>query len=138
MTRSRVAQGAGDGDVLDIAHEHRGAAQRKRTPKGAFDANAGGVERASGGAGGLGGSAASVGGYSRLIATGEVRSEVGKAATRSVSFTARRRGDRAGRPGRRAGEGGCDHPGPIARRIGSSPSSQSGLLACSFAAGGAN
>ncbi|MGY4408224.1 transposase [Bradyrhizobium sp. USDA 3315] len=34
--------------MLEIAHEHRGAARRKRTPEGAFGANAGGLERASG------------------------------------------------------------------------------------------
>lgn len=59
-------------------------------------------------------------------------------AARSVSFTAGRRGDRAGRARRGAGQGGGDHPGSIARRIGSVVPSQSWAPACAFAAGGAD
>ncbi|MGY3362923.1 hypothetical protein ACVWZL_000048 [Bradyrhizobium sp. GM2.4] len=122
--------------MLEIAHEHRGAARRKRTPEGAFGANAGGLERTSGGAGDVGRGAASVGGHSRRIATREVRRDVREAAARSVSLAAGRRGDRARHPGRGAGESrGCDQ-GPIAERAGSRFSSQPRLPACPFAAGG--
>ncbi|MGY3408419.1 hypothetical protein ACVWZV_004532 [Bradyrhizobium sp. GM5.1] len=59
-----------------------------------------------------------------------------KAAARSVSLAAGRRGDRARHPGRGAGESrGCDQ-GPIAERAGSRFSSQPRLPACPFAAGG--
>lgn len=122
--------------MLEIAHEHCGAARRKRTPEGAFGANAVSLERASGGTGGIGGSATSAGDHSRGIATREVRREVREAAARSVSLAAGRRGDRARHPGCGSGESrGCD-PGPIAERAGSRFSSQSRLLACPFAAGG--
>ncbi|MGY4379477.1 transposase [Bradyrhizobium sp. i1.3.6] len=75
MTRSRVTHGAGGGDALDIAHEHRDAARRERTPEGAFGANPSGVERASGGVGDVGRSTASVGGHSRRTTPGEVRAK---------------------------------------------------------------
>ncbi|WP_225174723.1 MULTISPECIES: IS66 family insertion sequence element accessory protein TnpB [unclassified Bradyrhizobium] len=52
-------------------------------------ANAGGLERASGGTGDVGGGAASVGDHSRRIATRQVRREVREVATKSVSLAAR-------------------------------------------------
>lgn len=82
--------------------------------EGAFGANAGSIEPASSGAGDVGRSRAPVGGHSRRTTPGEVRSEVREAAAGSISFAARRRGDRARRPGRGAGEG-VGHQGPFAR-----------------------
>ena len=124
--------------MLEIAHEHRGAARRKRTTESAFGANAGGLERASGGAGGVGGSAASAGGDPRRIAARQVRREVREAAARSVSLAVGRRGDRPRHPGRGAGESRGYDQGPIAERAGSRFSSQSRMLACPFAARGTN
>ncbi|WP_370142148.1 transposase [Bradyrhizobium elkanii] len=123
--------------MLEIGHEHRGAARRKRTPQGAFGANAGGLERASGGA-----LAASEEARRRLeIILGELRRE--KFGAKSEKL----RPDqyhlpledveiRARHPGRGARESrGCDQ-WPITERAGSRSSSQSRLLACPFAAGG--
>ncbi|MGY4350071.1 hypothetical protein ACVWXM_006564 [Bradyrhizobium sp. GM7.3] len=122
--------------MLEIAHEHRGAARRKRTIESAFGANAGGLERTSGGAGDVGRGAASVGGHSRRIATREVRRDVREAAGQ-ISITCRWKTWRSRKASwtRRRRSRGCDQ-GPIAERAGSRFSSQSRLPACPFAAGG--